>query len=174
MNGFEFERLISNMLNNIYPKSEFSYQELLDVANLIIPEYVKHWESEYKRKKSRDVRWEFYGPAYILDHLYKIDYTFKCANKVFGVQVTSNEAESMAKLDEITMYHNRGLYKRAGINSVCLVLGISEFQLVDDGFISRMHDEEFNYLEEQIFDLVDLLIDTENSKPQIFKFKLPQ
>jgi len=168
VNGFGCEKMIKDLIAEAgYSLSiKIETKSLLEAAG----SYVGRFEKAYQQRTGKSVRWESKTPQFILDHIYKVDILVDVCGKSYGVQLTTNPYAVDEKVEVIENRHKAGLYRRANIASISVVL--VEAGLSDS--ILSWSDQQRDAVKEQVYDLIDHLIDCDDTgQVGQFKIRLP-
>lgn len=157
VNGFGCEKMIKGLL----AEAGYSLSTKMEIKNLLeaAGSYVGRFEKAYQQRTGKCVRWQSKTAEFVLDHIYKIDILVDVCGKSYGVQLTTNPYAVEEKVEVIENRWKAGLYHRGGIASISVVL-VKEGQL--DSLLSWT-DQQRDAVKEQIYDLIDLLIDCEDT-----------
>lgn len=168
VNGFGCERMIKDLL----AEAGYSLSNRMETSKLLAAagSYVGRFEKAYQQRTGKSVRWESKTPQFVLDHIYKIDILVEVCGKSYGIQLTTNPYAVEEKLEVIENRHKTGLYQKAGIASISVVL-VEEGQT--DSML-RWTDQQRDAVKEQVYDLIDHLIDCDDTgQVGQFNIRLP-
>lgn len=157
VNGFGCEK----MLKDLIAEAGYSLSNRMETSKLLAAagSYVGRFEKGYQQRTGKSVRWESKTPEFVLDHIYKIDILVGVCGKSYGVQLTTNPYAVEEKVEVIENRHKAGIYQKAGIASISVVL-VEEGQTDS---ILRWTDQQRDAVKEQVYDLIDHLIDCDDT-----------
>ena len=168
VNGFGCERMIKDLI----AEAGYSLSTRMEIKSLLAAagNYVARFEKAYQQRTGKSVRWESKTPQFVLDHIYKVDILIDVCGKRYGVQLTTNPYAVDEKLEVIENRWKNGLYQKASIASISVLL-------VEEGnkdCMVKWSDQQRDSVKQQVYDLIDHLIDCEETD-QVgqFTIKLP-
>lgn len=169
LDGFGVESMIKNLVAEAGYKIVTNEQDVTALLNAA-GQYKTRLENTYRKANGKDIRWQSKTSAFILDHIYKADLLVDVSGSKYAIQLTTNPYAVDEKLEVIEGRLKNGLYKTAGIDAIAVVL-------VEPGereSILKWTDQERDSVKEQIYDLIDCLIDAgEIGQVGEFTIKLP-
>lgn len=157
VNGFGCEKMLKDLL----AEAGYSLSTKMETKSLLAAagNYVGRFEKAYQQRTGKSVRWESKTPQFVLDHIYKIDILVDVCGKSYGVQLTTNPYAVDEKVEFIENRWKGGLYQRASIAAISVVL-------VEEGksdSILSWTDQQRDAVKEQVYDLIDHLIDCDDT-----------